>query len=73
MTLKDNLDEEYRMYKLDAKILILSDNLQKLVDYMWSEENRHWEQEDNPEDHIFHQINAVKNFLIWYKKDKEQT
>ena len=38
-------------------------DLEKLVEYMWAEENKHWEEEGNPQDHIFQSINNVKNYL----------
>tara|TARA_R100001244_G_C5085742_1_gene115127 strand:- start:117 stop:347 length:231 start_codon:yes stop_codon:yes gene_type:complete len=39
-------------------------DLEKLVDYMYAEELRHWEEDGNPTDHIFHAINNIKNYLI---------
>ena len=45
-------------------------DLEKLVDYMYAEELRHWEEEGNPEDHIFHAINNVKNYLIGRNNDR---
>ena len=42
----------------------------KIVEYMWSIEHNDWEEKDNPEDHIFHSINNVKNYLIGRKEGK---
>ena len=38
-------------------------DLQKIIDYMWEIEYDHWEEENNPEEHIFHAFNSVKNYL----------
>ena len=38
-------------------------DLQRIVDMYWHEEHRHWEEWDNPEDHIFHAFNNIKNYL----------
>ena len=40
------------------------EDLKKLVNHMWQEEYNHWEESANPEDHIFHAVNNVKNYLI---------
>ena len=45
-------------------------DLERLVDYMYAEELRHWEEDNNPEDHIFHAINNVKNYLIGRENGK---
>ena len=45
-------------------------DLEKLVNHMWQEEYDHWEESANPEDHIFHAINNVKNFLIGRKNNE---
>jgi len=41
----------------------LEKSLQRIVDYMWQDEYRDWEEKDNLEDHIFHAINDIKNWL----------
>ena len=40
------------------------EDLKKLVNHMWQEEYNHWEESANPEDHIFHAVINVKNYLI---------
>tara|TARA_R100000234_G_C4864522_1_gene120635 strand:+ start:229 stop:435 length:207 start_codon:yes stop_codon:yes gene_type:complete len=46
-------------------------DLEKLVEYMWAEENKHWEEEGNPQDHIFQSINNVKNYLIGRENEQK--
>ena len=50
----------------------LKENLQKIVDYIWRDEFKDWEEKDNPEDHIFHAINNIKNWLEGQRRDNEQ-
>ena len=38
-------------------------DLQKVVNYLWRDEYNHWEEDNNPEDHIFHPINNIKNWI----------
>ena len=47
------------------KIEGLSKDLNRIVVMYWQEERNHWDSTDTPEDHIFHSINNVKNYLIW--------
>ena len=47
-------------------------DLDKLVDYMWLNENKDWEELNNPDDHIFHAINNVRNFLIGRKNGRKE-
>ena len=49
----------------------LKENLQKIVDYMWQDEYKDWEELDNPDDHIFHAINNIKNWLVGQRRDNE--
>ena len=46
-------------------------DLEKLVEYMWAEEHKHWEEEGNPQDHIFQSINNVKNYLIGRENEQK--
>ena len=48
----------------------ITKDLQRIVDMYWHEEHRHWEEWDNPEDHIFHAFNNVKNYLIGRENGK---
>ena len=45
-------------------------DLQKIVDMCWYEEYRDWEELENPDDHIFHAFNNVKNYLIGRHNEK---
>ena len=36
--------------------------LTKVVDYLWSDESKHYEQEDKPKDHIFHYIKILADY-----------
>ena len=56
--------------KWELKITDLEKDLEKLVNHMWQEEYNHWEESANPEDHIFHAVNNVKNYLIGRKNAK---
>ena len=47
-------------------------DLERLVDYMYAEELRHWEEEGNPINHIFHAINNVKNYLIGRENEQKK-
>ncbi len=47
------------------------EDLEKLVNHMWQEEYDHWEEGANPEDHIFHAINNVKNYLEGVKNGRK--
>ena len=39
-------------------------DLQIIVDRWWKCEFDDWEEKDNPEDHIFHSYNSIKNWLV---------
>ena len=44
---------------------------QKIVNYMWRDEYNDWEELDNPDDHIFHAVNSIKNWLGSQRRDNE--
>ena len=50
----------------------LKENLQKIVDYMWRDEYKDWEEKDNPDDHIFHAFNNIKNWLVGQNAEEER-
>ena len=50
----------------------LEEDLEKLVKYSWSIEYNDWEEKDNPEDHIFHAFNNIKNYLEGLKIRREE-
>ncbi len=45
---------------IDPKIL---KELEKLIDYSWQTEERHWEESDKPRDHIFVAIRRLRWWL----------
>ena len=47
-------------------------DLDRLVNYMWLNENKDWEELNNPDDHIFHAINNVRNFLIGRRNGRKE-
>ena len=67
-SLKADLAElAYWELQLDS----IKKDLQKIVDYMWRDEFKDWEEKENPKDHIFHAFNDVKNWLESQRKDNE--
>ena len=48
-------------------------DLKKLVDMYWRIEYNHWEEDGNPEDHIFHAFNNIKNYLEGVKNGKKES
>ena len=52
------------------KINSIEDDLQYIIDMYWYTEKIHWEELNNPDDHIFNNLNNVKKFLIGRKNDK---
>jgi len=47
----------------------LNESISKVVEYMWENEFTDWEELDNPENHIFHAINELKNYLYFINKE----
>ena len=45
-------------------------DIDKIVEYIWKIEYDDWEEKENPEDHIFHSINNMKNYLVGRKEGK---
>lgn len=43
------------------------DSIRKIVEYLWDEEERHYNEEDGPllSDHIFYHLKEVKDWLRW--------
>ena len=54
------------------RIESLEGDLEKLVNYSWNIEYNDWEEKDNPEDHIFHAFNNVKNYLEGLKIQRRE-
>ena len=42
----------------------IKEDLQIIVDRWWKHEFDDWEEKGNPEDHIFHSYNSIKNWLV---------
>ena len=66
---KEYVSTPYKKKGEDMKINSIEDDLQYIVDMYWHTERIHWEELDNPDDHIFHKINNLKNYLIGRKDD----
>ena len=45
----------------------------KVVDMYWHEEQRDWEELGNPDDHVFHAFNIIKNYLIGRANDNSKS
>jgi len=43
-------------------------DLRKVVKYLYDIEQHDWEEKGNPDDHIFHSFNNVKNYLVGRKE-----
>ena len=54
--------------KWELKITNIENDLRKVVKYLYDIERHDWEEKGNPEDHIFHSFNNVKNYLVGRKK-----
>ena len=46
----------------------LFEDLRKVVKYLYDIERHDWEEKGNPDDHIFHSFNNVKNYLVGRKE-----
>tara|TARA_R100001594_G_scaffold49996_1_gene83113 strand:- start:10 stop:195 length:186 start_codon:yes stop_codon:yes gene_type:complete len=53
------------------KMISIEKDLQRIVDMWWKHEFDHWEENANPEDHIFHALNNIKNWLEGQRRDNE--
>ena len=47
--------------------------MQEVVDMYWSEEQRNWEELEEPDDHLFHAFNTFKNYLIRRANDNSKS
>ena len=47
----------------------INESISKIVEYMWRNEFNDWEELGNPENHIFHAINKLKNYLYLINKE----
>ncbi len=52
-------------------MISIEKDLQRIVDMWWKHEFDHWEENANPEDHIFHALNNIKNWLEGQRRDNE--
>ena len=41
-------------------VTVKQDDLKKVVDYLWSDEEKHYEESDKPSDHIFRTLQTLK-------------
>ena len=59
------------MGKITTKLMVRDlKRLNRLVEMYWQIEKDHWEEDGNPEDHIFHAINNLKNYLVGKSNEK---
>ena len=61
ITTKHMVRDLKRLNRLDFDI-------NRLVEMYWQMEKDHWEEDGNPENHIFHALNNLKNYLIGKSK-----
>lgn len=59
-----------RLVEWKLRMEALEIDIDKIVRYMWQIEYNDWEEKENPEDHIFHSINNIKNYLVGRKEGK---
>lgn len=50
---------------MDKDILV---DIERVVEYLWRDEFKHWEEDDNPQEHVFHSVNNLKNYLEGIKR-----
>ena len=61
-----------RLVEWQLRMEALEIDIDKIVRYMWQIEYNDWEEKENPEDHIFHSINNIKNWLESLRRNNEQ-
>lgn len=44
-------------------------SLRKVIEYLWVDEHRHWNEAGNPEDHIFKDVLRLQNWSEEVAKD----
>ena len=47
-------------------------DIQRIVDLYWHHDQRDWDELGNPDNHIFHAFNNIKNYLVWRKNGKNK-
>ena len=52
--------------------MIDNKDLEVIVEYLWRDEFKDWEEKDNPQDHIFHAVNNIKNHLEGIRRTKDE-
>ena len=60
-----------KIIKDSEEILHIIKDLEEIVRYMWAEENKNWEELDNPGGHIFLAVNNIRNYLEWRKNEQK--
>ena len=58
--------------KWQLSIESIEPDLQKVVDMYWHEEQRDWDELGQPNDHIFHAFNNIKNYLYGRRHGKNK-
>ena len=65
----DNVAKAINKKNVPDKII---QSLNKIIDMYWPVEYKDWEELENPDNHIFHQFNDVKNWLVSQKEANEE-
>ena len=65
----DRVAEAIKNKNLPDKII---QSLDKIIDMYWPVEYKDWEELENPDNHIFHQFNDVKNWLVSQKEANKE-
>tara|TARA_Y100001963_G_scaffold160257_1_gene269802 strand:+ start:10600 stop:10854 length:255 start_codon:yes stop_codon:yes gene_type:complete len=65
----DNVAKAINKKNVPDKII---QSLNKIIDMYWPVEYKDWEELENPDSHIFHQFNDVKNWLVSQKEANKE-
>ena len=50
----------------------LHKDLKRIIMMYWARERNHWDELENPEEHIFISLNNVRNYLISKEKKDDE-
>lgn len=54
-------EEKIRCYTIIKPKII--DSIKQVLDYMWKDEERHWEESEYPNEHIFNTLKEIKESI----------
>lgn len=60
------IDSGFNLDEIKSKIIIDEKSnklISEIIDYLYKDEEKHFEESDKPEDHIFLKIKDLKNFI----------